>query len=137
MLESLKSSYNITILPRDKTQLAHYRQEKFAGINVPEKPLKFDEIARQCALSIGAGGSMTRELAILGIPTISVYQAELLEVDKFLLERKLMLHEPRLVSSQLSDIMHELEGKEPDLQLLEKGRQSYQLFKEEIYKFKK
>ncbi len=44
------------------------------------------QIAKDCTLFIGAGGSMTRERAILGIPYNFCLPDELLEVDKFLLE---------------------------------------------------
>ena len=136
-LEALQHELSITILPRDKTQLAHYRQEKFSGINVPEKPMHFDQIAKECTLFIGAGGSMTRELAILGIPTISVYQDDLLEVDKFLLEENLMMHEPNLEPVRLRQYLSDLENKTPDLKLMEKGKQAYDLLKSEIFKYKK
>jgi predicted glycosyltransferase len=99
--------------------------------------MPFDQIAKECTLFIGAGGSMTRELAILGIPTISVYQDELLEVDKFLLEQNIMMHEPNLDPARLKQILSALEQKAPDLQLMEKGRKAYELFKSEIYKFRK
>ena len=52
---------------------------------------------------------MTRELAILGIPTISVYQDDLLEVDKFLLEENLMMHEPNLKPDRLRHFLSSLE----------------------------
>jgi predicted glycosyltransferase len=122
-------------LPRDKTQLEHYRQSNFSGIRVPEKPMQFDQIAKECSLFIGAGGSMTRELAILGIPTISVYQDELLEVDKFLLEEGIMAHEPNLKPETVEQVLQSLENKEPDLQLMQKGRQAYDLFIREILNY--
>ncbi|MBC6489942.1 DUF354 domain-containing protein [Flavihumibacter stibioxidans] len=136
-LEALQDKYSITILPRDKTQLEHYRQSKFSAIRVPEKPMHFDQIARECTLFIGAGGSMTRELAILGIPTISVYQDELLEVDKFLLEKGLMLHEPNIEPKKVQYFIESLENKDPDLQLMDKGRQAYDMFINEILKYSK
>lgn len=136
-LEDMQHELSITILPRDKTQLEHYRQAKFSAIRVPEKPMQFDDIARECTLFIGAGGSMTRELAILGIPTISVYQDDLLEVDKFLLEENLMMHEPNLEPDRLRHFLSSLENKDPNLQLMEKGKKAYQLFKSEINKFRK
>lgn len=136
-LEAVQDQYAITILPRDKTQLEHYRQAKFSRIRVPDKPMNFDQIAKECTMFIGAGGSMTRELAILGIPTISVYQDELLEVDKFLLEQGLMQHEPDLVPELLHKYMNQLENRDPDLTLMDKGRKAYALFKTEILKYKK
>jgi uncharacterized protein len=131
-LEQIQHDYEVIVLPRDKTQLQHYRQEKFSALQVPEKPLHFDQIAANCSLFIGAGGSMTREMAILGVPTISVYQDELLEVDKFLLEQHLMMHEPNLDSEKLKDYIKALDSKEPALVLMEKGKKAYYMFIEEI-----
>lgn len=134
-LEKLQHNYSITVLPRDKTQLEHYRQAKFSSLTVPDKPLKFTEIADNCTLFIGAGGSMTRELAILGIPTISVYQDSLLEVDKFLIEKKLMQYEPEITAEKINDQIERLKNSNPDKELLVKGRQAYEFFKTEILKF--
>jgi predicted glycosyltransferase len=133
----LKDKYSITVLPRDKNQSEHYSQTKFIGVHVPEKPMGFDEIAAKCTVFIGAGGSMTRELAILGIPTISVYQDDLLDVDGYLLQQGLMLHEPSLTADKLEKFINSLENKPPSLELMDKGKQAYELFKTQILKFKK
>lgn len=136
-LVDLMEKATVIVLPRDKNQAAHYRQEKFSKVIVPEKPLEFDQIAEDCTIFIGAGGSMTRELAILGIPTISVYQDELLEVDKFLIEKGAMLHEPRLTADKVMEYIRSLKDKAPDLELMNKGKEAYQLLKSNIYKLKK
>lgn len=41
---------------------------------------------------LGEGGTMTREAALLGTPTVSCYPHELLAVDRFLIEKGLMQH---------------------------------------------
>lgn len=133
----LQNKYTITILPRDANQAAHYKQPKFSAITVAEKPLSFSTIAANCTLFIGAGGSMTRELAILGIPTISVYQDALLEVDRYLIAHKLMMHKPQLEAVEVEEYIKSLKTKAPDLELMEKGKQAYTLFKNEILKFEK
>jgi hypothetical protein len=134
---ALQDQYSIIVLPRDTNQHNHYKQEKFSKTIVPEKPLSFDAIAADCTLFIGAGGSMTREMAILGIPTISVYQDELLDVDQFLLQKGLMLHEPNLTPEKVINFLEKLKNTPPSLELMDKGKQAYQLFKTELLKFKK
>ena len=136
-LEQLQGKVTVIVLPRDKTQAAHYKQSKFSKVVVPDKPLEFDQIAEDCTLFIGAGGSMTRELAILGIPTISVYQDELLEVDKFLLEKGAMQHEPNITADKVMAFLQSLQQKTPDLELMTKGKEAYELLKSNIYKLKK
>jgi predicted glycosyltransferase len=135
VLLELQHKYSFTILPRDEVQMAHYSQEKFSSINVPAKPLPFSNIAADCTLFIGAGGSMTRELAVLGIPTISVYQDELLDVDKYLISKHLMYYDKEITVSKLEKYIAGIKNATPDFELLEKGKQAYSLFKNEILKF--
>lgn len=136
MLLSLQHKYKICVLTRDNQQYIHYKQNKFDKLNVPDKPIDFETIATECTIFIGAGGSMTRELAILGIPTISVYQDKLLDVDGYLLEKKLMHHEPNLTEEKVDSFLNELNHQSPSLELMEKGKKAFQLFKTEIIKFK-
>lgn len=136
-LIALQRTYSITVLPRDQNQSSHYKQEKFSALTVPDKPLHFTEIANNCSLFIGAGGSMTREMAIIGIPTVSVYQDTLLEVDDFLIGQKLMFYEPNINAEKITGYVNSLANAKPDTELLTKGKQAYQLFKSEILKFDK
>lgn len=132
LIIELQYQYDITVLPRDTTQAMHYAHHLFCNIQLPPKPLSFDEIASNCTLFIGAGGSMTREMAIIGIPTISVYQGELLEVDKVLVSKGLMHYDPELSAEKLHDLVANMELKKPSTELIDSGRTAYQLFKQEI-----
>jgi predicted glycosyltransferase len=136
ILVALQHKYKIYVLTRDNQQYMHYKQDKFDKVNVPEKPMDFDSIAIDCTIFIGAGGSMTRELAILGIPTISVYQDELLDVDGYLLEKKLMKHEPNLTADKIELFLNEINQQSPSIELMEKGKKAFELFKSEIIKLK-
>ena len=132
---TLQNKYRITVLARDKTQLEYYKQEKFSKVNVPEKSLDFETIAINCSLFIGAGGSMTRELAILGIPTISVYQDNLLEVDKYLIAKNLMKHEPDITPDIVENYIKMISNKTPESEIMVKGKMAYELLKQEILKY--
>ncbi|MCO4293683.1 DUF354 domain-containing protein [Solitalea sp. MAHUQ-68] len=134
-LIELQNNYAITILPRDNTQKTHYKQSKFSKIIVVEKPLEFDYIAENCTVFIGAGGSMTREIALLGIPTISVYQDELLDVDEYILKKGLMKHEPQLTASKIISFMESISNKNADFELMEKGKEAYYFIKNQILKY--
>ena len=70
---------------------------------------------------------MTREAAVLGIPTISIYQDKLLDVDKFLIEKGAMIHEIKLDAKFVTDFLENAEKEPPDKQLLHKGEQAYEL----------
>lgn len=134
---SLKNDYPITMLIRDEEQLKHYKTPVFSGIDVPEKPITFDEIASKCLIFIGAGGTMTREMAVIGIPTISVYQDDLLDVDQHLISLGLMEHYPQINKEKVIKFMHKNSISMPDKQLLLKGKETYYLIKSLITEIKK
>lgn len=135
-LVELKSKYDIVILPRDKTQAAHYKEKLFEGITVCDKPLTFDQIAADCLLFIGAGGTMTREMAVIGIPTISVYQDKLLDVDKYLIEKGLMSHNPNLTTKDVVEVINNHSEHEPNEVLLERGKAAYYIIKNKLLSLK-
>ena len=129
VIEGLKDTFSITLLTRDKEQFDHYRTSRFRGVQVPDKPKSFDEIAGNCRLFIGAGGTMTREMAVIGMPTISVYQDDLLDVDQYLIKMGLMKHIPDLKIQHVLDYTESIKAKSPDNDLLLKGKESYGLIK--------
>jgi len=129
-LIKLSEEYPVIILPRDKNQKEHYKQDKFNNLNVAEKPISLKTIVADCKLFIGAGGSMTRELAVLNIPVISIYQSDLLCVDKYLLEKGCMKVNPELSYQDVQSELSSKSGKISDLNVLEEGIKSFEL----IYK---
>jgi hypothetical protein len=132
VLLGIKDIVNVTVLPRGRAQGMHYRDARFSGIRVVDTALDIEDIAPDCDFFVGAGGTMTREMAVLGIPTISMYQDALLEVDQYLLETKAFLHEPNLTSPQLLDFLRNASRRPADRALLEKGRQAYAAIKQAI-----
>lgn len=132
MILFLKDKAQVVLLPRGGEQARHYEQEKFRGVIVQSKALSLEEIAGKCRLFIGAGGTMTREMAVLGIPTISVYQDELLDVDTYLLENQMMEHIPDLTGPQALEYLENRDQKGPNDLLLKKGEETYNLIKNMI-----
>ncbi len=127
LIVNLKDEYPTVVLPRGEHQALHYRQDKFAGILIPDTALSLEHILARCRLFIGAGGTMTREAAVLGIPTISVYQDELLDVDKYLIAEGQMIHK-KVVSVQfVRDFLDHADNQSPADALLRKGRMAYEL----------
>ena len=127
LINELSSQFNIIILPRTKEQVDHYSGNLFNSIKVADKPLSFETIANDCDLFIGAGGSMTRELAMIGIPTISVYQGDLLEVDKLLIENGLMRYAKAISSNDVITLSHQLPIANQGNTLMAKGKQAYDI----------
>jgi predicted glycosyltransferase len=132
MILGIRAETRVIVLPRGKGQAVHYRDQRFAGIEVVDTALDIEQIAADCDLFVGAGGTMTREMAVLGIPTVSVYQDELLDVDRYLLDAGAFEHAPALTAPALLSILEGAVRKPANRLLLEKGRQAYALIKDSI-----
>lgn len=131
-LLKLASEYKIVVLPRDKNQIEYYKQQKFNQLEVAEKPLSLKLILGDCKLFIGAGGSMTRELAVMGISVVSIYQDKLLKVDKYLAEKGYLDIDPKLSYDKIKLLLVNQTSSEKDLNELEKGRDSYKIIRDII-----
>ena len=59
----MKDHVDIVLLPRGKEQGKHYQDDRFNGVRVVTTALDIAEITPHCDLFIGAGGTMTREMA--------------------------------------------------------------------------
>lgn len=132
----LRGEAEISILPRGREQGLHYKGDKFKGITVVDGAVSVETIARDCDFFIGAGGTMTREMAVLGIPTISVYQDELLDVDQHLLRVGSFIHEPNLTADTALAHLGNAVRKGRQRELLDKGRLAYDMIREELLDLK-
>ncbi len=127
-LLSLAEQYKLVILPRDKNQLAHYQQKKFNKLEVATKPITLNEIISKCLLFIGAGGSMTRELAVMGVPSMSIYQDNPLMVDKYLADKGCMTIKPSVSVDEINKTLQS-DNHINNLSILDDGKKSYLLIK--------
>lgn len=132
LLLGLKDEADVTLLPRDREQARRYAEPRFKGLSVLPGVLDIAQIAPDCDLFIGAGGTMTREMAVLGIPTISVYQEKLLEVDRYLLARGALAHRPSLTAAEALDALERAARRPPNPELLHKGRLACEMIKSTI-----
>lgn len=132
LLIALKDWYKVILLPRGKVQEQYYKEKKFDGIEVLEKSVTLKEIMDHCDLFIGAGGTMTREAAVLGVPTISIYQDKLLDVDNYLIDHGFLVHQRKLDASFVEGYLAKMERKPPDNLLLDKGKAAYELIKSNL-----
>lgn len=133
LLSLIKENYKIVILPRDKNQITHYKQAKFKGLKVADNPLKLIDIVSNCKLFIGAGGSMTRELAVLGVAVVSIYQATILCVDRILVENGSMTINPEITYAEINKILAQNNTSTNNLNELAKGIDSFQIIKNLIF----
>ncbi|MBB5204347.1 hypothetical protein HNQ51_001661 [Inhella inkyongensis] len=132
LLLGIKDQVDVTLLPRGQAQGHHYRDPRFAGIRIIDTALDLADIAPDCDLFIGAGGTMTREMAVLGVPTLSVYQDELLDVDRHLLDAQAFCHMPRLSAPECLAFLAQASQRPPQQALLDKGRAAHQLIKQAL-----
>ena len=70
----------IVLLPRTRDQGERYRALS-ARIRIPEHAIDACSLLALADLTVGAGGTMTRESAILGTPTYTVFAGRLGAVD--------------------------------------------------------
>lgn len=129
ILLGMKDHVDIILLPRGKEQGVYYQDAAFSGIRVVTSALDIADIAPDCDLFIGAGGTMTREMAVLGIPTLSVYQDELLDVDRYLLSVGAFEHKPNLTATEALAYLENAALRPPNRELLAKGKLAYELIK--------
>jgi len=125
-IQSLSNNFKVIVLPRDKIQAEMFRKFFDNKIMIENKPLDINEIVNACSLFIGAGGSMTREMALLGVPTVSIYQGDLLEVDKYLINEGYMDHNKDLSINQIKKYMKNRDSIDSKA-LIYKGSEAFHL----------
>jgi predicted glycosyltransferase len=74
----LSEGGQVVLLPRTAEQAARYRRSHVA---IPERPVDGRVLLATVDLTIGAGGTMTRESALLGTPTYTVFLGQLAAQD--------------------------------------------------------
>ncbi|MDN3204667.1 DUF354 domain-containing protein [Algoriphagus sediminis] len=131
IIQQLESEYPIVILPRSKEQAKHLNNKEFRNVEIRTSPLPLKEIFQECLFFIGAGGSMTRELAILGVPTLSIYQGELLEVDNYLIKNKLMTYH-RNPSGKLVEKLIKASDSSRNEDIFKKGELAFNMINEKV-----
>jgi len=137
MLTNLSQENKIVILPRDQKQTKHFKNlsKYHTNIKVPSQVETIDKISENCDIFLGAGGSMTREFALMGIPTVSMYQDDLLEVDKYLIEHGILLREtePSKIDQAFIENLAKRDVK-LSVKMVEKGKDARRLINHLILK---
>jgi predicted glycosyltransferase len=81
--EALAADAQVVLLARSAEQAARYRAR---GAIVPARAVDASSLLALSDLTVGAGGTMTRESALLGTPTYTVFAGELAAADRALIE---------------------------------------------------
>ncbi len=81
-----------TVLVTPRTSGQGDALESIEGVRILREAVSGADLLWASDLVVGAGGTMTREAAILGTPSVSVFSQELGAVDRALVEQGRLLH---------------------------------------------
>jgi predicted glycosyltransferase len=77
----------IVVLARTTLQRDAWRARAWQGVMVAEPPVDTRSLMLEADLFVGAGGTMTREAAVLGVPTWSIFAGLPAAVDHWLVDQ--------------------------------------------------
>jgi uncharacterized protein len=83
--QAARSDVRVVVLPRLRDQDKPFRGVKH--VIVPESPVNGVSLLSRADFFVGAGGTMSREAAILGTPAYTVFSGKLAAVDQELIHR--------------------------------------------------
>jgi predicted glycosyltransferase len=89
--EECQIPIQIVALPRHRGQVPALKAAFHDEIIVPKTVVDGPSLLFFSSIFIGAGGTMTAEAALLGIPTISCYPRDPTLIEKYLMKEKLVL----------------------------------------------
>ena len=111
LMEEYDESLQIVALPRYTEQVSIIRGVFHNRIIVPKNVVDGPSLLFFSSVFIGAGGTMTAEAAMLGVPTISCYPIESTLVEKYLINKKLVFRvtDPKKVTKKIIEIIKDFE----------------------------
>ena len=80
----------IVVIPRSEKEKA--LEKKFSNVRTVDSTIDSLNLCYHADLVISAGGTMNREAALLGVPTIACFPESFLAVDRFLVGKGIMEH---------------------------------------------
>lgn len=101
----------VIILPRYKEQISVINSIFKGSVIIPEKVIDGPNLLSFSSVFIGAGGTMTAEAALLGVPAISCYPREPTIVEEFLINKRVIQRttDPNVVCSKIVNILNNFE----------------------------
>jgi len=92
-LKRMRDELQIVVVPRYGEQVETLLRSAESGIKVCEEVVDGPSLLYYSDVFIGAGGTMSAEAALLGIPTYSSYPGEPYLIERYLVERGLVIRE--------------------------------------------
>jgi len=84
------------VMPRYETQPALLKEKLGKRVTVCESTIDAPSLLSYASVFVGAGGTMTTEAALLGVPTFSCYPDKPFLVEKYLIKKGLIVRETSL-----------------------------------------
>ena len=81
------SEARCVVLSRQTKQREELEREEIPGVVLPREVVDARALMYCADLVVGAGGTMTREAALLGVPTVSIFAGRAAAADRWLEER--------------------------------------------------
>jgi len=106
IIKTLKENNFVILIPRSPDQMFVYKKIFGNSIFIPTEVLDGPNVIANSSLVISAGGTMNREAVVLGKKVISAFREELLTVDKWLIENKFMLYNPKSSKEFVDDVVN-------------------------------
>ena len=99
----------IIVLPRYREQYLFYKKRFSKQVKVLQKVIDVTNLLTYTTIFIGAGGTMTCEAALLGVPTISCYPSTPTYVERFLIKNELVQRslDPQTIINFISSYLHD------------------------------
>ena len=98
----------LVVLARHPEQVSELAELKLPNCTIPSSAIESRTLLYEADLVIGAGGTMTREAALMGVPTFTVFAGRAPAVDRWLEDGGLL--ERLTDAAQLAGIERRLEA---------------------------
>ena len=132
LVKKLPKEWQVVLIARSEKQKKEYKKTN-PNLIIPREAIDGPSLVYYSDVVLGAGGTMNREAAVLGIPVISTYREKLLAVDRWLIRKGLMVHS----SSPSIDLVKSVMDAGKKKGLLKEGKKSLNFIVKEIEKNKK
>jgi predicted glycosyltransferase len=87
-----RSGVNCVALTRHAEQSQALHEMELPNLFIPERAVDARALMYEADLVIGAGGTMSREAALMGVPTVSVFSGPQPAADRWLEQRDALRH---------------------------------------------
>jgi predicted glycosyltransferase len=110
LFSNIDDEIDLVILPRYGSQISEVKRSVPDKVKVAEHVIDSLSLLSMSSVFVGAGGTMTAEAALLGVPSISCYPGETTCIESFLIKKGLVrkISDPVEISREIIEILKNL-----------------------------